>query len=222
VSNAIYPALAGLGYPVRKVANWATRMQRSVSGRTLRTQDYVNPIWNFTLSYEVLEDTVANPPGQITLTANPLAVRHILNFFNSRSGAFEDFLYNDPKDNQANGQTLIPVPTDTTGTMFQLTRILGYDTGDVDAAEGGFAEWIIAPNVVSAVYCNGQPQSPASYSVDASTGIVTFNAAVAGGITVTADFTYYFRVYFTDSLDADYFAWQLAETKQVRLTSVVL
>lgn len=214
MSQALYPVLPGQSIELTKTPNWGTRMQRATSGRTLRTEDYVNPIWNFTLTYEVLEDWSGGAPsGMVQLTSAPNAVRTILDFFNSRAGAFDDFLIEDPRDNQALAQLVIPAPTDTTGTIFQLTRALQL---------GGFAEWIIAPNVVNQVYFNGSPVSPAGYSVDPTTGLVTFSSPVTGGITVTADLSYFFRVYFTDAMSVDYFAFQLAEMKQVKLTSIVL
>lgn len=208
MSNLVYPSLPGLTYPVERAPNWGTRMQRAVSGRTLRLKDYVNPIWNWNLLYSAIED---NPTGANPQTSVPNGLRIILDFFNSRAGAFDDFLFQDPHDNSAVGQVAVPVPGDTTNTMFQLTRAL---------VAGGFQEYIIAPNVVSAVYWNGSPQSPAGYSI-LSGGVIAFNNPVGGGITVTADFTYYFRVYFTDRLSPSYFVQQLAELKQVKLTSEV-
>jgi hypothetical protein len=210
VSNLVYPTLPGLAWPVERTSNWGTRMQRAVSGRTLRLKDYVNPIWNWTLTYTLLEDNPALGGG-VAQTLQPNALRILLDFFNSRAGAADDFLFADPNDNAALAQVAIPVPGDQTGTLFQLTRAL---------VAGGFQEWIIAPNVVSAVYFNGSPQSPASYQV-ISGGVLKFNNAVGGGITVTADLTYYFRVYFADRMNPSYFAQRLAELKQVRLTSEV-
>lgn len=206
MSNLVYPTLPGLAWPVERTANWGTRMQRAVSGRTLRLRDYVNPIWNWTLSYTLLEDNPATAQ-----TTQPNAYRVLLDFFNSRAGAADDFLFQDPNDNTATGQLAVAVPGDTTGTLFQLTRAL---------VGGGFPEWILAPNVVTAVYFNGSTVSPASYTILAG-GIIQFNSAVGGGITVTADLSYYFRVYFTDRMNPSYFAYRLAELKQVKLTSEV-
>ena len=210
MSNRVYPSLPGLAFPVERVANWGTRMQRAVSGRTLRLRDYVNPIWNWTLTYTGLEDNPA-AGGFAVQTSQPNGLRVLLDFFNSRNGAFDDFLFQDPNDNSALAQVAVPVPGDTTSTLFQLTRAL---------VAGGFQEWIIAPNVVSAVYFNGSLQSPAGYTLQPG-GVLQFNNAVGGGITVTADLTYYWRVYFTDRLSPSYFLARLAELKQVKLTSEV-
>jgi hypothetical protein len=134
--------------------------------------------------------------------------RTFLDFFNSRQGAFDSFLFDDPTDDTAIGQMLVPVPGDDTGTMFQLARQL---------APGGINEWIIAPNVVSAIYINGSPTG--SYTLDPSTGIVTFSSPPGG--TVTADFTYYFPVRFEDAIDFENFAHLYWRAQQVKLRSVL-
>ena len=171
MSNALYPSLPGLAFPVERTARWGTRMQRAVSGRTLRLRDYVNPIWSWTLVYSALEDQPGVVAGPLSVTAMPNALRTILDFFNSRAGAFDDFLFQDPHDNSALGQLLVAVPGDTTATLFQLTRQL---------VAGGFNEWIIAPNTVSTVYFNGTPQSPASWTLLPG-GVIQLAARSAAG-----------------------------------------
>jgi hypothetical protein len=208
MSNVVYPALPTLAYAVQKTPNWATRMQRSVSGRTLRTSDWINPIWNFTLNYEVLRDGSDVRFGAGWGTGFD-ELHIIMDFFNSRNGAFDSFLLDDPTDDSAVGQLLVPVPTDTTGTMYQLTRAL---------EPGGFREWITAINSIGRVYLSGSPTT--SWTLG-NNGIITFTHALGPGDIPTADFTYYFPVYFEDSLDFANFAYQLWELKKVKLTSVV-
>jgi len=97
-------------------------------------------------------------------------------------------------------------------TTVQLVRQL---------APGGFAEAIIAPNTVGALYFDGTPQS--GWSVDPTTGLVTLpNPFFSTQPAISADFSYYFRVYFPDALDFEEFAHGFWEIKQVKLTSVVL
>jgi uncharacterized protein (TIGR02217 family) len=206
MSTDVFPSVGTRGWSVIKTPNWGTRMQRSVSGRTLRTSDYVNPIWNFTLTYPLFYD---NARGVSTPPATDL--RTIMDFFNSRAGAFDNFLFDDPNDDSVTGQTLIPVPTDLTGTLYQLVRQL---------VPGGFQEWIIAPNLLSTVYVSASPVSPSVYSLDYSTGILTFMSPPGGP--VSADFTYYFNVYFEDSMDFEEFVYQLWTVKKIKLTSIVL
>ena len=88
---------------------------------------------------------------------------------------------------------------------------------------GGFAEPITAPNTVSAVYFDGLLQSPAGYSVDAATGLVTFTTPPPSGQAVTADFTYWFRVRFSDdTAEFENFMLQLWQARQIKLQSVLL
>jgi uncharacterized protein (TIGR02217 family) len=203
MSQRIYPVFPGLSYTVTKTPGWATRMQRAVSGRTLRTSDYANPIWNFKLIYAVLHDS---PWCSYT---SPTELRTMMDFFNTSQGAFDAFLLNDPSDNTATGSVL--GTGDNTNTQFQLLRAL---------VPGGRGEAMIAPNVVGNVYLNDSPV--AGWSVDDTTGLVTFATPPGPGVVVTADFTYYFRVYFPDALDFEEFAHDYWEIKQVKLTSVVL
>lgn len=216
MSNDVFPVFTGYpAFPIGKISNWATRMQRSVSGRTLRTSDYVNPIWNWTLTYPGLHDypfcsPAINPGGSFLRPITEF--RTIQDFFNSRAGAFDSFLFDDPSDDFITGQALPPVATDLTGTMFQLVRQWTSPTS------GGFQEAIIAPNSISLVTIDGSPTS--SYTLDPDTGVLTFSSPPGGS--VAADFSYYFRVYFTDTLDAQQFLTNLWELKQVKLTSIVL
>jgi uncharacterized protein (TIGR02217 family) len=101
-------------------------------------------------------------------------------------------------------------------TVFQLVRSMG-----VALPGGGFAEPITAPNAVSAIYLDGIVQSALGYSVDLTTGLVTFTVPPPAGQLVTADFTYYFRVRFADdTADFENFLYQLWSLKQVKLQSV--
>jgi len=86
---------------------------------------------------------------------------------------------------------------------------------------GGFMEPIVAPNVVSAVYLDGITQNPATYSVDPQTGLVTFATPPGSGLTITADYSYYFRCRFVDDSYAfENFMFQLWQMKKLTFISV--
>ena len=88
---------------------------------------------------------------------------------------------------------------------------------------GGFSEPIVAPNLVSAIYFNGVLQSASGYTVDATSGLVTFTTAPPASQAITADFSYYFRVRFADdTAEFENFMYQLWSLKQVKLQSVLL
>ena len=197
--TAIFPALPGLTWSVSKQPRFATRIQRAVSGRELRALDQPNPIWTWTLSYSLLRAGGGYDE-----------LRTLMGFFLDQQGAFESFLYADPSDDSVTGQAL--GTGDGSRTAFQLVRTMG-----------GFAEPVTAPNAVTDVYVNGVVQSVGSYSVDADTGLVTFETPPPAGEAVSADFTYYFRVRFVDdTAEFENFMFQLWSLRQVKLQSVLV
>ena len=137
-----------------------------------------------------------------------------MGFFMLCQGAFGTFLFRDPSDDRVAGQQ-IGVGNAST-TVFQLQRSMG-----TTLPGGGFQEPIVAPNMVSAVYLNGITQSPASYSVDPNTGLVTFATAPGSELIISADFSYYFRCRFiTDSYTFENFMFRLWQLKQLTFISV--
>jgi uncharacterized protein (TIGR02217 family) len=205
--TAIFPALPGLGWSVTKAPRFATRIQRAVSGRELRVLDQPYPLWTWTLTYGVLRDQ-SDTRGSGGLGVGYSELRTLLGFFLAQQGALTPFLFDDPTDDSISGQII--GTGDGSTTAYQLVRTMG-----------GFAEPIVAPNVISGIYFNGVLQSPSSYSVNTSTGIVTFTAAPPAGQIVTASFTYYFQVRFAgDTAEFENFMYQLWQLKTVKLQSV--
>ena len=212
--TAIFPALPGLGWSVTKAPRFSTRIQRAVSGRELRALDQPWPIWTWTLSYTLLRDKwdqrASSGPGVGPNGIGYDELRTLAGFFLQQQGAFQSFLFDDPTDDAVTGQ---PLGTGNSSvTQFQLVRTMA-----------GFAEPITAPNAVTAVYFNGVLQSPSGYSVDPNTGIVSFSTPPPSGQSITADFTYRFRVRFADdTAEFDNFMYQLWQLQRLRLQSVLL
>ena len=201
----IFPALPGLAWSVTKSPTFQTRIQRAVSGRELRALDYPYPLWQFTLVFDFLRD---NPAAGFD------ELRTLMGFFMLCQGAFGTFLFQDPSDDRVSGQQI--GTGDTLRTVFQLQRTMGKTLPG-----GGFLEPIVAPNVVSAVYFNGIVQDPAGYSVDPTTGLVTFNIAPGSGLIITADYSYYFRCRFVDDSYAfENFMFRLWQLKKLTFISV--
>jgi len=206
--TAIFPALPGLGWSVSKAPRFATRTQKAISGRELRIADQLNPIWTFTLTYEILRDK-HDTRGPSGLGAGFDELRTLAGFFLQQQGAFAPFLFDDPTDDAVLAQAIGTGNSST--TVFQLVRNFG-----------GFSEPIVAPNLVSAIYFNGVLQSSSGYTVDAATGLITFTAPPPSGQAISADFTYYFRVRFADdTAEFENFMYQLWSLKQVKLQSVL-
>jgi uncharacterized protein (TIGR02217 family) len=243
LGHTIDPILIGPGWPEKKRAHFATRTHRSVSGRELRALDQGRPIWEWVLTYPDLRDNhdaranVHRDPGGWHLIerfrsidpvsghaapdetadgaiifqpgpalANDSDLRVMVGFFEAQQGGFGEFLYEDPSDNRVTGQLLDP--GDGAATQFQLYRSLG-----------GFVEPITAPKRVAHVYVNGV--DPGNWTVDPRTGIVTFGSPPLSGAVLTADFTYFFRVKFSeDTQDFENFMLDLWQLGQVKLQSV--
>jgi uncharacterized protein (TIGR02217 family) len=166
MSNAVFPALAGLEYPVvwTPVAG-KTLTQLSVSGRENRAALWLYPRRQYQLSFNFLRDDATEE------------FRTLVAFVLARQGAYDSFLFDDPDDDAVTGQ---PLGVAGAGqTQFQLVRGLG-----------GFVEPILAPKAVTAVYVNGGSIGTA-FTVNAQGGILTLSAAPATGVEITADFTYY-------------------------------
>jgi uncharacterized protein (TIGR02217 family) len=206
--TAIFPSLPGLAWSVTKAPRFATRIQRAVSGRELRILDQPYPIWTWTLAYSLLRDKW-DARGSGGLGAGYDELRTIAGFFLQQQGAFQPFLFDDPTDGTVTGQAIGTGNSST--SVFQLVRSMG-----------GCAEPMAAPNTVSAVYFNGVLQSPAGYAVDTNTGLVTFTAPPPAGQSITADFTYRFRVRFADdTAEFENFMYQLWQLKQIKLQSAL-
>jgi uncharacterized protein (TIGR02217 family) len=196
VSNAVFPVLPGLMWDVTRTPQWATKVQRSSSGKETRVAYISAPIWRWVLQFDVLrQNTVVSELSQI------------LGFFNARRGKFDSFLYSDPTDSAV---TLEPFGTGNgVTTTFQLTR-----------AFGGFSENVYDLNGAASIYKAGVLQS-SGYTVG-PTGIVTFTSPPAGAAALTWTGAYYWRVRFDqDMAEASNFLATLWSLKQLAFVSVL-
>ena len=189
MSDQIFPSLPGLRWEQKKTPLFITRIQRAASGTELRLSQFVYPLYQYDLSYEILRDNTLN---------NEL--KTLMGFYLSRQGAYDSFLYIDPSDNTVVGQQ-IGTGNGVTAA-FQLVRTYG-----------GFTEPCLdiqAPGVpVLHVYVGYPPvlQDPSYYDIKASDGtvsyfnggILTFKAGhIPGYAGITASFSYYKRVRFVE------------------------
>lgn len=207
MSLAVFPIFPGLTWSTFKSSNWGTKYQRAISGKTLRQSDYINPVWDFQLVYDVLHD---KPFGAYTVAT---ALRTMMDFWNSRGGGCDPFLYDDPYDDAAIGQTF--GISDGVTTVWGLTRRL---------VPGGFPErvWAINLSQTFNFYINGVAQVSSNYSVDPSTGIITLIGPAASGAVLSADFSFYFVVRFaTDGMDFEQFMHQFWSLRSVKFRSII-
>jgi hypothetical protein len=132
MSDAIYPAMRGLTWPVKRTVEWNSTVQQSSSGKEVLLSSWQAPIWHWELIYEYLPDSGTPPTDYRTL----------VDFFSARQGKFDSFLYLDPDDNSVTNQVF--GTGDAANTVFQLTRTLA----------SGFPEPIQNINVLTSISVN--------------------------------------------------------------------
>jgi len=212
-----FPITKTLSWSLIKSPNWATRMQRSVGGRELRTNDYVFPLYTFTLTWEVLRDSWDIRGGFGTGHGFPFGpntpepydeLRIIWTFYNVQRGAAIPFMFLDSTDYSSRHQSY----RDTPNTFY-------FATGDGVTKKFQPLSRLLAP-VVPALITSVTPGIP--YDVENGTGLLLFDTPPAAGVNIGMDYTYVYKVRFaTDNLEAENFMYQLWTMKQMKLVSVV-
>jgi len=199
MSQAIFPTLPGIVWPVGRKPVFSTQVNRAVSGKDTRFGFYAAPVWIRTLSFD------EGRGGFLTQTHYDTIVA----FFMSRLGALESFLFNDVLDNTATTENF--GTGDGATTAFQLRRSLG-----------GFYENVKDVNGTPSIYKNGTLQTVTTDYTIGSTGLVTFTAPPAVNAVLTWTGAYYWRVRFAqDQLDFEEFLSKLLELKTLELISVL-
>jgi len=119
----------------------------------------------------------------------------LIAFFRARKGRANGFRFKDWSDYKATGQTI--GTGNGTNKVFQLIKT--YESGSV--YETRIINKPVSGSVL--VYKNSVLQSESAYSLDTSNGVITFIAAPANNVVITADFEFDVPVRFdTDRLSA--------------------
>jgi len=217
MSNALFPKIRGLAWNIVKTPTFATDIQESLAGREVRLQNFQNPIWEFTLTYEYLQN---DPKFRDENQQTPLET--LVGFFLARGGQFDDFFLNESdltgrlEDSVYSGQ---PIGTgDGVSRTFQIVRNIG-----------GFLEAVQSPmNQTATVYVTGRAPQVQGTDYTISNGMVTFTVAPSVGASITADFIMLQRVRFhtgssrsgKEGIEFSNFYFNLYECKEVQLISV--
>jgi hypothetical protein len=170
--------LPGQGWSVHKKPTFATIVASHVSGREVRDALYVDPIWQFELTFDGLASDSTSYPG---LGAESLQA--LMGLFLQCQGQWGTFLYVDPSDSFVSGQAL--GVGDGTTSSFTLARALG-----------GFLEPVGWATSVSRVTVGGVAQ--ASGWLLAAPNSLVFATAPASGAAIAASFAYAFLCRFDD------------------------
>lgn len=197
MSNAVFPTLIGLGWPVKKTPTWNTIQQRAASGQEVRVALQSYPLYAFELIFNVLKSADSNTDFQA-----------LIDFYNARQGAYDDFLFDDKSDDSIPASSPSQFGTgDGTTTSWQLTRAI---------SSMGFIEPVMNLNGAPVIYVNGSVQA-SGYTISSS-GVITFTAAPSNGATLSWSGSYYFRCRFVnDTEDFDEFLSNYWRAQKVQL-----
>lgn len=199
--------LPGIDISISRSVIWDTIVQEAISGKETRIARRQFPRREFGLKFNFLRSSTTY-----------LELQTLEGFFNQRQGMFDSFLWTDPDDNKSTGGALFPATGDGSNASFLLIRSFG-----------GFVEPIYAPNVVSNVYQNGVAIPSSGYTIYSwgstqpiGPGYVNFSTSPANGVSITADFTFYWPVRFTiDNLDFDRFVNLIYEDKKLTFKTIL-
>jgi uncharacterized protein (TIGR02217 family) len=174
MSNAILPLFPGVSWGVIKRPLWATNVADAVSGRQYSLRRRIYPLWQFKLPYEVLRST-----------ASLTEMQQIVGFFNARNGRYDDFLFQDPRENSVTAQAF--------GVGDALTR-----TFELVRTYGGFAEPVGGVNTATLrIYVNGVLKTVTTdYTISSDWRYITFTVAPAASAALTWTGSYYYRCRF--------------------------
>ena len=199
MSNAVFPTFPGLKWGRKRTAVWSTNIQKSASGREIRSAYYTYPQWKFSLSFEVLRTK-----------ASINELEKLAGFFNERRGSFDSFLYEDPTDNKVTDQLIGNVVQGV--TRYQLVRNYG-----------GFTEPVLAVKGTPTVKVGGVALTYGrDFAID-NNGVLVLNTPQTPGRPITWTGGFYFRVRFTsDTVDFENFIGHLWSAKKIEFTSLKL
>jgi len=212
MSDVQYPSLPGLTYSVLKAPVFHTRKQTSVSGRETTLNDWLNPRYDFTLTYSVLHDEAFWDVGPADYSTH---YRIMMQFFMDIRGGFDTFVFYDPDDMVINNMYTLPSVADGSNSQFQLAR-----------------QWAnFGLNTLQPVYgisdlvdlrVGGVSQDPSMYTIDPNTGIITFYSPPAADSVIYASYYFFYRCRLSeDTLSFEQFMHNLYELKTVKFRSVI-
>lgn len=164
---AIFPALIGLAFPVKRSPIWLTDPQQAVSGKRTRLARWTYPQYKYEVSHKVLRSGVAQTEWQ-----------SLLAFYNLMNGSNGLFQYADPDDGVLGSDQRIGTG-DGVSTTFQMVRAMS-------GALASFVEPVFAPTGSPVIKVGGVVVSNYTIGSDANgvPGNVIFNAAVDNGATI--------------------------------------
>jgi hypothetical protein len=203
----LYPQLPTLSFSIHKMPTFATIVSTHVSGREVTSPQQAYPLWEYTLTYEVLRDQTQNQ--SIWQPNAPFTeLEQIAGLFLQCNGQYGWFYFDDfTDDSRASSYVAV---ADGITSVFTVSRAFG---------PLGFSEPVGGINQLTAVYFNGVSQSPSLYAVLGNQ--IVFNSAPSAGVVITADFTFWYLCRFLeDQQDYEQFYYNLWTLKTCKFRSV--
>lgn len=163
------------------------RVQSSAQRRwQQRRQTLHRPFYTFDLDSENLTQSQTD-------TLNDFFIAHE---FQEGSGGDDAFLLKDPEDNERTDESL--GTGDGSEKEFTIKATYSYGSKSVTVLQGH-----TIPGSET-IYLNGSPVSTSDYTIDNTTGLVTFDTAPGNGVQVNADYQFRRKCIFNDqNLDFD-------------------
>jgi hypothetical protein len=192
-----FPTLTTRGWSVNITPRLATDVFAHVSGREVRNSAKSYPLWDVTLTYQLLRASAAYAEFQA-----------LAGFYEASGGQAALFWFAPPGLSPVSGQAL------GTGTGAQTVFPL------IVSWAGGYNEPVLSASV-TAVYLNGVPQSTGWTVSTGYAPTLTFTTPPAAGVTITADFAPLWLCRFADdTADFENFMTQLWRLNTLKLQTV--
>jgi len=187
MSNDVFPALAGITWPVIRAPMFSTIIQTGSDLSELRGTFAPQPVYDFTLTYDILRSD------------SHAEFQTLCGFFENHGGSFDSFLFTDVSD--ANVSNQVFGTGNGVATVFQLIRGMGSSN-------------VAVKNIANAaVTINNSPVA----NFTTSNGVLTFTPAPAANDVLRWTGSYYFRCRFgEDSQEFEQFMrlfWQVGQIK---------
>lgn len=179
MSNTVFPSLPGLAWGMTKKPKWSSRVQKAVSGRRQAIGYMSYPLYEYTLSFNVLREYA-------TFTE----LEQLQGFFNSMHAQVDTFLFADPVHAAVVTPQQIGVG-DGVNKNFQLLSTFG-----------GFAEPVFAPAIISSLRRATVAQTNPTHYTVGTNGLIQFVTAPSVGNVIDWTGTFRMRCAFTqDSIE---------------------
>jgi uncharacterized protein (TIGR02217 family) len=194
MSNAVLPSFPGLSWGRRRAVRWSTTIKRAASGREYRVANWLHPLYEYQLDYELLRQQ-----------PNAAEVEQLLGFINLRRGSWDSWLYRDPHDHTADAQVF--GVGDGSRTQWQLVRSFG-----------GHAEPVLGITQTPQVTVGDFAVTAFTVSTK---GLVTFATPPAAGQTLSWTGTFFWRCRFLkDGYDFSEFLSRWHELRGLSFTTI--